>query len=121
LPQFRWVNCDALYGTAGPKTTIKVTPDLAGISGATNVQAMLVYRNLSTVITLQPVSTYMQSYSNSIPVGSTADVVCIGKDGAGKIIFQVLPTTVFTAGMDIIVKPVVTSAATVTAYLNSIN
>jgi len=121
LPQFRWVNCDALYGVPGPKTTIKVTPDLTGISGATNVQVMMVYRNLSTVITLQPFSTYMQSYSNSIPVGSTADIVCIGKDGAGNIIFKVLPATVFTAGMDVPVKPVVTSAATVTAYLNSIN
>jgi hypothetical protein len=63
----------------------------------------------------------MESYPNSIPIGSTADVVCIGKDGAGKIIFKVLPATVFTANVNIPVKPVVTDAATVTAYLNSIN
>jgi hypothetical protein len=63
----------------------------------------------------------MQSYINSIPVGSTADVVCIGKDGAGNIIFAELPATTFTANITVPVKPVVTSAATVTAYLNSIN
>jgi hypothetical protein len=121
LPQFHWVNCDGLYSQPGAKTTIKVTPDLTGITGATGVQTMLVYRNISTVITLPPFATYMQSYTNSIPVGSTADVVCIGKDGAGNIIFKVLPATVFTANMDIPVKPVVTSSAVVTAYLNSIN
>jgi hypothetical protein len=121
LPQFRWVNCDGLANQPGVKTTIKVTPDLSGVTGATGVQVMLVYRNISTVITLPPSGSFMQSYPNSIPVGSTADVVCIGKDAAGKIIFKVLPATVFTANMDIPVKPVVTDAATVTAYLNSIN
>ena len=121
LPQIRWVNCDGLANQPGVKTTIKVTPDLSGVTGATNVQAMLVYRNISTVITLPPSGNYMQSYTNSIPIGSTADVVCIGKDGAGKIIFKVLPATIFTATMDITIKPVVTDAVTVTAYLNSIN
>jgi hypothetical protein len=121
LPQFRWVNCDGLANQPGAKTTIKVTPNLTEVPGATGVQVMLVYRNISTVITLPPFATYMQSYTNSIPVGSTADVVCIGKDREGKIIFKVLPGTVFTANMDIPIKPVVTDAATVTAYLNSIN
>jgi hypothetical protein len=121
LPQFHWVNCDGLANQPGVKTTIKVTPDLSGVTGATNVQVMLVYRNISTVITLPPSGSFMQSYPNSIPVGSTADVVCIGKDGAGNIIFKVLPGTIFTASMNIAIAPVVTSAATVTAYLNSIN
>ena len=121
LPQFRWTNCDGIANQPGVKTTIKVTPDLTGVTGATGVQVMLVYRNISTVITLRPFATYMESYPNSIPIGSTADVVCIGKDGAGKIIFKVLPATVFAATMNIPIKPVVTDAATVTAYLNSIN
>ena len=121
LPQFRWVNCDGLANQPGVKTTIKVTPDLTGVTGATGVQVMLVFRNISTVITLPPSGSFMQSYPNSIPVGSTADVVCIGKDGAGKIIFKVLPATVFTANANITIPPVTTSAATVTAYLNSIN
>lgn len=121
LPQFRWVNCDGLANQPGTKTTIKVTPDLSAVTGATNVQVMLVYRNISTVITLPPSGSFMQSYPSSIPVGSTADVVCIGKDGAGKIVFKVLPATVFTTNMNVPVKPVVTDAATVTAYLNSIN
>ncbi len=121
LPQFRWVNCDGLANQPGTKTTIKVTPDLSGVSGANNVQVMLVYRNISTVITLQPSGSFMQSYPNSIPVGSIADVVCIGKDGAGNIIFKVLPGTVLTTNANITIPPVKTSAATVTAYLNSIN
>jgi hypothetical protein len=121
LPQFRWVNCDGLANQPGVKTTIKVTPDLSGVSGANNVQVMLVYRNISTVITLPPSGSFMQSYPNSIPAGSTADVVCIGKDGAGNIIFKVLPGTVLTTNANITIPPVKTSAATVTAYLNSIN
>jgi hypothetical protein len=121
LPQFHWVNCDGLANQPGVKTTIKVTPDLSGVTGATNVQVMLVYRNISTVITLPPSGSFMQSYTNSIPVGSTADIVCIGKDGAGNIIFKVLPANVFTANANIPVKPVVTTAANVRAYLDSIN
>ncbi len=121
LPQFRWVNCDGLYSQPGTKTTIKVTPDLSGVTGASEVQAMLVFKNITTVITLPPSASFFQSYTNSIPVGSTADVVCIGKDAAGKIIFAVKPATTFTALMDISIKPLVTDAATVTAYLNSIN
>jgi hypothetical protein len=121
LPQFHWVNCDGLANQTGVKTTIKVTPDLTGVTGATGVQVMLVYRNISTVITLPPSGSFMQSYPNSIPVGSIADVVCIGKDGAGNIIFKVLPGVVFTANANITIPPVKTNAATVTAYLNSIN
>lgn len=120
VPQFRWVNCDGLGNQAGVKTTIKVTPDLSGVTGASGVQAMLVYRNLSTVITLPPSATFFQSYNSSIPTGSTADVVCIGKDGSGKIIFKVMPATTFTSLMNITIKPEVTDAATVKAYLNSL-
>jgi hypothetical protein len=121
LPQFRWVNCDGLANQPGVKTTIKVTPDLTAVTGATGVQVMLVFRNISTVITLPPSGSSMQSYPNSIPVGSVADVVCIGKDGAGKIIFKVLPGVVFTANANIAIPPVKEYPATVKAYLDSIN
>lgn len=121
IPQFRWVNCDGLYNQPGIKTTIKVTPDLSAFAGASNIQAILVYRNINTVITLPPSSGYFQSYSNSIPVGSTADVVCIGKTADGKILFKVLPATTFTANMNIAITPQVATAADVTAYLNSID
>ena len=121
LPTFHWVNCDRLSGIAGPKTTVKATPDLTAVTGASGVQVLLVYKNLTTVITLPASGSSMQSYPNSIPVGSVADVICIGKDGAGNIIFKVLPSTTITTSMDISIKPVVTDAATVTAYLNSIN
>ena len=121
IPQFRWINCDGLSNQPGTKTSIKVTPDLTNITGATGVQAILVYRNISTVITLQPAGTFMQSYPNTIPVGSTADIICIGKDATGKIIFKVLPSITITALINISIKPEITDAATVTAYLNSIN
>ena len=121
IPQFHWVNCDGLWNQTGAKTTVRVTPDISRIVGAKEVQVLFVYRNISTVITLPPFATYMESYENSIPVGSTADVVCIGKDGLGKIIFKVMPATTFTDHMDISIKPVATSAAAVNAYLNSIN
>ena len=121
IPQFRWVNCDRLASQPGVKTTVKINPDLSAVTGATNVQVMLVYKNISTVITLPPTGSFMQSYTNSIPIGSVADIVCIGRDSAGKIIFKVLGDTAITSLMDIAIKPVVTDAATVTAYLNSIN
>lgn len=121
LPQFRWVNCDGLANQPGVKTTIKVTPDISGVTGATGVQVMLVFRNISTVITLPASGSFMQSYPNSIPVGSTADVVCIGKDGKGDIIFKILPGVVFTANANITIPPVKELPSVVKAYLDSIN
>ncbi len=120
LPKFRWVNCDGLYNVAGTKTTIKVTPNLTANPGATNIQAMLVYKNISTVITLPPSPGFFQSYANSIPVGSTADVVLIGKSASGKILFKVIPANVFVANQNIAITADEVPAATVTAYLSTL-
>lgn len=121
LPQFRWANCDALYNIPGAKTTITVTPDLSAVTNATEIKALLVFKNITTVITLPWQNNIYQSYTSSITIGNTADVVCTCKNGDGKLLFAVLPNTIFTANMNITIKPVVTSVAVVQAYLNSIN
>lgn len=121
IPRFRWVNCDGLYAQSGPKTTVRITPNLSAFAGATNVQAILVYRDINTVITFPPRTGYFESYPNSISVGSIADVVCIGKTANGDILFKVLPATAFTANMNISITPEVATAANVAAYLNSID
>ncbi len=121
LPKFRWVNCDVLYSQPGAKTTIKVTPVLTSFPGATQMQGMLVYRNIATAINLPAGAGFFESYPNSITVGSVADVVCLGKSADGKILFKVLPATSFTAGMNVAITPVVSTAAEVSAYLDSID
>ncbi|TDG37639.1 hypothetical protein EZJ43_00655 [Pedobacter changchengzhani] len=121
IPQFRWVNCDGLYNQPGVKTTIKVTPDLSAFAGASNIQAILVYRDINTVITLPPSPGFFQSYSNSIAEGSIADVICIGKTADGKILFKVMPAVTFTTNMNIAITPQVANATDVSAYLDSIN
>jgi hypothetical protein len=121
LPKFNWTNCDRIAGLPGIKTTVKVTPNMTGFGGATNLQAMFVFKTINMVITLPPQPTFFESYANSIPIGSQADVVLIGKAADGKILFKVLPATTFTASMNISITPDKVPAATVTAYLNSIN
>jgi hypothetical protein len=120
IPEFKWVNCDVLYSDPRPKTTITVTPNLTGISGAADLQVCLVYRNIKTVITLVPAGNGFQSYTNSIPEGSAADVIIIGKNGSNQILFKNIGSTTFTTNMNISIKPEVSTAAQVDAYLNSL-
>lgn len=121
LPKFHWVNCDGLANQPGTKTTIKVTPNMSAFGGATAIQVMLVYRTINTVITLPPKTGYFESYTNSIPVGSVADVVLIGKAANGGILFKVLSANTFTALQNISITPASATAADVMAYLNSVN
>ncbi len=121
LPKFKWVNCDKLYDQPGPKTTIRITPDITAFAGATDVQALLVYRNLSSVISLPLKPGFFESYINSIPVGSQADCVLIGKAADGKILFKVIAANTFTALQNITITPEIVAGATVQAYLESIN
>lgn len=120
LPGFTWVNCDGLWNDPRPKTTVQVVPDFTNLTGATDVQVFFVYRNINTCITLPPITGYWESYTNSIPVGSTADVVVIGKAASGQVIFKVLPDVVFTSLMNITLTPELSTGAAVDAYLNSI-
>jgi hypothetical protein len=54
-----------------------------------DLQVMLVFRDLQTVITL-PFNNFLnkfESYHNSLPVGLQADLVIIGKDSDGYLQF----------------------------------
>ncbi|QEC45286.1 hypothetical protein [Pseudobacter ginsenosidimutans] len=89
LPAFTWVNCDRFYSDPGPKTTITVSPVFADNNQVNDLQVMLVFRDIQTVITL-PFSTSLnkfESYWNSLPVGLQADLVIIGKDSDGYLQF----------------------------------
>ncbi len=120
IPKFRWVNYDALWNLGPTKTTIKVTPVLTALPGTSNLQVLLVYRNISSVITLPAKPTYFESYPNTIPVGSVADIVCLGKSDKGQILFGVITANTFTALQNISITPVVTTAAQVQLYLDSL-
>jgi hypothetical protein len=121
LPKLKWSNCDKFYNVPGPKTTIRVTPNMSAFNGATNVQVMFIFRNISSGVTPPPSGAYFETYANSIPVGTVADVVLIGKSASGKILFKVLPATTFTPLLNVAITPEEVPAATVTAYLNLIN
>lgn len=89
LPGFTWVNCDKFYNDPNPKTTVTVLPSFTDDSVVTDLQVMLVFKNISTVITL-PFNYSIQkfeSYANSLPIGLQADLVLIGKDSGGFIQF----------------------------------
>jgi hypothetical protein len=121
LPKFGWANCDRLSNIPGPKTTIKVSPQMSAFAGATNLQAMLVYKSVNMVLTLVPKPAgFFESYLNSIPVGGQADVVLIGKAANGKVLFKVISNNTFTANQDISITPDEVSTTTVTNYLNSL-
>ena len=96
LPGFTWVNCDVFYNNPGTKTTISVSPVFQDNNQVTNLQVVLVFKNITTVITL-PYDSFSQqfkSYQNSLPVGLQADLVIIGKDSDGDLQFGVQPITI---------------------------
>jgi hypothetical protein len=121
IPRFNWVNCDRFYSTPGPKTTLTVIPNLTGQPGATEIKVLLVYRNISSIIKLPKDGPNFVSYVNSLPVGSQADVIILGKTAAGKILFKVLPATTITALLNVNITPEEVPGATVISYLNSVN
>lgn len=98
LPGFTWVNCDKFYNDPNPKTTVTVLPDFQDNNIVTDLQVILVFKNIATVITL-PYNYSIQkfeSYMNSLPVGLQADLVLIGKDSDGHIQFGTQVITIST-------------------------
>ncbi len=89
LPGFTWVNCDRFYSDPNPKTTITVSPVFQDNNQVNNLQVMLVFKSIATVITLpfDYGSNKFQSYQNSLPIGLQADLVIVGKDSDGYIQF----------------------------------
>jgi hypothetical protein len=121
LPGFTWVNCDKFYNDPNPKTTITVLPAFQDDSLVTDLQVILVFKNISTVITL-PFNYSIQkfeSYMNSLPVGLQADLVLIGKDSGGYIQFGTQVITI-SANMHIDAPIHRATQAEVDAFLSSI-
>jgi len=121
LPGFTWVNCDKFYSDPNPKTTITVLPDFQDDSVVTDLQVILVFKNISTVITL-PFSYSQQkfeSYANSLPIGLQADLILIGKDSGGFIQFGKQVITI-SANMHIDAPIHKATQAEVDAYLATI-
>lgn len=122
LPGFTWVNCDRFYNDADPKTTITVSPDFQDTNEVTDLQVMLVFKDITTVITL-PYNYALQkfeSYQNSLPVGLEAELVIIGKDAEGYIQFG---TQYITISADQHIDAAIgrTPAADVEAFLDTVN
>jgi len=121
LPSFTWVNCDRFYSDPNPKTTITALPSFQDNNQVTDLQVMLVFRNISTVITLPYDFTIQQfqSYQNSLPIGLQADLVIIGKDSDGFIQFGTQVITI-SAGMHIDAPIHKATQAEVDAFLATI-
>jgi hypothetical protein len=96
LPSFNWVNCDRFYSDPNPKTTITALPDFQDNNQVTDLQVMMVFRNIATVITLpfDYSSQKFQSYQNSLPIGLQADLIILGKDSDGFIQFGTQSITI---------------------------
>lgn len=121
LPGFTWVNCDRFYNDPNPKTTITVLPAFQDNNQVSDLQVMLVFKNIATVITL-PFNYSLQkfeSYQNSLPVGLQADLILIGKDSDGYIQFGTQPVTI-GAGMHIDAPVHKATQAEIDAFLATI-
>ncbi|OQP64846.1 hypothetical protein A3860_19010 [Niastella vici] len=121
LPSFTWVNCDRFYSDPNPKTTITALPAFQDNNQVTDLQVMLVFKNITTVITLPYDFTVQkfQSYQNSLPIGLQADLIIIGKDSDGYIQFGTQPITI-SANMHIDAPIHKATQAEVDAFLATI-
>ena len=121
LPSFTWVNCDRFYSDPNPKTTITVSPDFQDTDSVSSIQVMIVFKDITTVITL-PFNFQLgqfQSYLNSLPVGLEGELVITGKDADGFIEFGTQHITI-AENMHIDAPIARSTEATVAAFLNTI-
>lgn len=121
LPGFTWVNCDRFYSDPNPKTTVTVLPAFQDNNQVTDLQVILVFKNISTVITF-PFNYSIQkfeSYQNSLPIGAQAHLVLIGKDSDGFIQFGTQSITI-SANMHIDAPVHKATQAEVDTFLASI-
>lgn len=121
LPGFTWVNCDRFYSDPNPKTTVTVSPVFQDNNQVTDMQVMLVFKNIATVITF-PFNYQIQqfeSYQNSLPIGSQAHLVILGKDSDGFIQFGTQSITI-SANLHVDAPIHKATQAEVDAFLNSI-
>jgi hypothetical protein len=121
LPSFNWVNCDRFYSDPNPKTTITALPAFQDNNQVTDLQVMLVFKNIATVITLpyDYTAQKFQSYQNSLPIGLQADLIILGKDSDGYIQFGTQSITI-SANMHIDAPVHKATQAEVDAFLATI-
>jgi hypothetical protein len=121
LPAFTWVNCDRFYSDPAPKTTITVSPHFMDSDSISGLQVMIVFKDITTVITLpfNYTLTQFQSYLNSLPIGKEGELVLIGKDEKGYIEFGTQHITI-AADMHLDAPIARSSEATVSAFLNTV-
>jgi hypothetical protein len=121
LPSFNWVNCDRFYSDPNPKTTITTLPAFQDNNQVTDLQVMLVFKNIATVVTLpfDFTAQKFQSYQNSLPIGLQADLIILGKDSDGFIQFGTQSITI-SAGMHIDAPVHKATQAEVDAFLATI-
>lgn len=121
LPAFTWVNCDRFYSNPGVKTTITVSPDFLDSDSLTSIQVMIVFKDITTVITLPFNYTLLkfQSYENSLPVGLEGELVIIGKDKDNYIQFGTQHITI-AENMHVDIPIGQSTEATIAAFLNTI-
>jgi hypothetical protein len=121
LPSFTWVNCDRFYSDPNPKTTITALPAFQDNNQVTDLQVMLVFKNIATVVTLpfDYTAQKFQSYQNSLPIGLQADLIILGKDSDGFIQFGTQSITI-SASMHIDAPVHKATQAEVDAFLATI-
>jgi hypothetical protein len=121
LPSFTWVNCDRFYSDPNPKTTITALPAFQDNNQVSDLQVMLVFKNIATVVTLpfDYTAAKFQSYQNSLPIGLQADLIILGKDSDGFIQFGTQSITI-GAGMHIDAPVHKATQAEIDAFLATI-
>lgn len=122
LPGFSWVNCDRFYSNPNPKTTVTVSPVFQDNNNVTDLQVMLVFKDIATVITLpfDYQSNKFQSYMNSLPIGLQADLVLIGKDSDGYVQFGTQVITI-SANLHVDAPMHKATQAEVDAFLSTVD
>ncbi len=96
LPTLDWVNIDKFYSDPRPKTTLTALPVFESNAGASNVEVMLIFKDVNTVCPIPYNSTIQkfESYQNAVPIGAEVIVVIIGEDSNGNILFGTKTITV---------------------------
>ena len=119
LPDFGWSNCDRLYNYPGNRVSASVKPDEAAPAGMTDVQALLIFRDIESVITLVPAPGRFDSYINSLPEGAVATAVLLGKNAAGNFMLGYQTITI-AANAEYVLLPEEVTQAQVDAFIAGI-
>ncbi len=121
LPEFNWVNIDKFYSDPRPKTTITALPDFKDNTNVSNLEALLIFKDVTTVCPIPYNSGIQkfQSYLNAVPVGAEVIVVVIGEDSDGNIQFG-SKEIIVTPDMHLDVEVGKTTKAMMDAFLASI-